>query len=169
LARVYPTNFNEDTAKQALIEARGDIFIASQILSVTALRLNRAIQVSAVLQATLDATRATGKGVSEESVRKAVEERISIGRVVGLDSLIDLASMPIDANSAQNQVKLAAAARLAGDHEHGSTGGELAASFKELADLYQQHAPRVRLVRERLSVEVSGPAERVVNDDTPRG
>lgn len=160
-------NLTEDSAKQCLIEARGDIFIASQMLGITATRLNRAIQVSATLQAVVDAIQASGKGASEESLREAVNARISIGRVVGLDGLIDLASMPIDANSAQNQVKLQAAARLAGGLEHGSTGGELADTFRELSDLYQKHAPRVRLVRERVILEVSAPEPRVVSEQEP--
>lgn len=161
-------NLTEDSAKRCLIEARGDIFIASQMLGITATRLNRAIQVSATLQAAVDAIESSGKGVSEEALRNAVESRIAIGRVVGLDSLIDLASMPIDANSAQNQVKLMAAQRLAGGLEHGSTGGALEDTFRELSDLYHQHAPRVRLVRERTTIEVSAAEPRVVSDQEPR-
>ena len=138
------------------------------MLNITAHRLNRAIQISATLQATVDSIQEIGKGVSEAAIKSAVESRIALGRVAGLDSLIDLASMPIDENSAQNQVKLAAAARLAGGLEHATTGGAMADTFKELAELYQQHAPRVRLVRERVSVEIEAPTERAVNDDIPQ-
>lgn len=163
----YVVLFNEAQAKQCLIEARGDIFIASQMLNATPTRLNRAIQVSAVLQSTLSTIQTVGKGVSEDAIREAVDARIALGRVVGLDSLIDLASMPIDPNSAQNQVKLMAASRLAGGLEHGSTGGELADTFRELSELYQKHAPRVRLVRERVSVEISAEAPNVVSEQEP--
>lgn len=158
----------EDTAKRALIEARGDIFIASQMLNIPALRLNREIKVSPALQSVIDAVRELGKGVSEAALREAVDSRMAMYRVVGLDALHDLAAMPIDENSAQNQVKFAAAARLTDGLAGGSTGGEMADTFKELADLYQQHAPRVRLVRERTTVEISAPAERVVNDEHPK-
>lgn len=80
-------------------------------------------------------------------------------RVVGLDALHDLATMPVDTNSAQNQVKLAAAARLAGETGGGGFGGDLAETLRTLNDEYLQQAPRLRIVRQTLTVEVS-PAER---------
>lgn len=147
---------------EALIEARGDIFVASQLLQITAIRLNRAIQVSPTLQAALDATRELGKGVSKEAIAEAVESRMGLYRVAGLDALHDLASMPIDANSAQNQVKLAAAARLAGTVE-GGDGGGLEATLRELNQQYQNEAPRLRVIREKITVETL-PPERVVGD-----
>lgn len=151
--------------KAALIEARGDIFVASQILDVTAVRLYRAIQVSPVLQATLRTLQDSPKGLSVEALHAAVEERIVLYRVAGLDALHDLATMPIDQNSAQNQVKLAAAARLAGTVE-GSTGGsDLAETLRELNKSYAENAPRLRVIREKTTVEML-PPERVVNDDS---
>ena len=149
--------------KASLIEARGDIFVASQLLGITALRLNRAIQLSAVLQATLDATTTAHKGLSKESLNEAIEQRLGLYRVAGLDALHDLATMPLDDNSAQNQVKLAAAARLAGTPEAVGGGGEVGEALRELNQLYHQHAPRLRVVRERLTVELA-PDER---DITP--
>lgn len=155
--------FTEENAKQALIDARGDIFVASQLLGITAIRLNRAIQASADLQGTVDGIQQVGKGASPEALHAAVEQRIALYRVAGLDALHDLATMPIDQNSAQNQVKLAAAARLAGGLEGGVTGGEMAETFRELSELYQKHAPRLRVTRERMTVELSVPDERVVS------
>ncbi len=141
--------------KDALIEARGDIFIASQFLGITALRLNRAIQVSPVLQTTLDALQECGEGVSQTAIHAAIEHRLSLYRVAGLDALHELATMPINENSAQNQVKLAAAARLAGSPEEGAGGGEVGEALRALNELYHQQAPRLRVVRERLTVEVA--------------
>jgi hypothetical protein len=157
-------NVTEDGMKAALIEARGDIFIASQLLGITAIRLNRAIQVSPLLQATVDTIPKVHTGLSKESLNEAIESRLAIYRVAGLDALHDLATMPIDVNSAQNQVKLAAAARLAGSPEAGGAGGEVGEALRSLNQLYQEHAPRLRVVRERLTVEVS-PGER---DITPQ-
>lgn len=85
--------------------------------------------------------------------------------MVGLDALHDLAAMPIDENSAQNQVKLAAAARLAGGLEGGGVGSEMGEAFRELNQLYQQNAPRLRVIRERTTVEMM-PAEHVVGDSS---
>lgn len=156
--------FNEDEAKRALIEARGDLFVASQLLGVTAIRLNRALQVSPVLKATVDTIEEAGNGVSDQALSLAIETRISLYRVVGLDALHDLAVMPIDENSAQNQVKLAAAARLAGGLEGGGAGGEMGEALRELRDLYQKNAPRLRVIRERTTVELSPQDERVVSE-----
>ena len=152
----------EGSIKEALIEARGDIFIASQLLRVTAIRLDRAIQVSAALQACYETVKEQGKGVPVEVIHAAVERRLSLYRVAGLDALHDLASMPIDANSAQNQVKLAAAARLAGTVE--SAGGSgIEETLRELNAQYQKEAPRLRVVRERVTIEQM-PPERIVGE-----
>jgi prophage DNA circulation protein len=158
--KAYPTErhpsylqFTEDGAKAALIEARGDIFIASQLLGVTAIRLNRAIQISPVLQASLEVLKESSQGVSAAAIHKAIEDRMSLYRVAGLDALHDLATMPIDSNSAQNQVKLAAAARLAGPQEGLSGSGDLAETLRALNEQYQKEAPRLRVVRERVTVE----------------
>lgn len=145
-------NFTEENGKQALIEARGDIFVASQILGITALRLNRAIGVSALLKATVDAMPALAKGMSPEALNALIEERLLIYRVDGLDALHDLATMPLDDNSAQNQVKLAAAARLAGTAESVGVGG-LEDVLRELNKSYQENAPRLRVIRERTTIE----------------
>jgi hypothetical protein len=148
----------ETSMQDALKEARGDIFVASQLLGITAIRLNRAIQVSSVLQATMSAIATAEKGISAEALDDAIAQRLRVYRVVGLDALHDLATMPIDENSAQNQVKLAAAARLAGEAGGGATGGEMGEALRELNQLYHEHAPRLRVVRERVTVEVSPSA-----------
>ncbi len=152
----------EEKAKAALIDARGDIFVASQLLAITSLRLNRAIQVSPLLQATLDGIAKVGKGASEAAIQEAIDSRIALYRVAGLDALHDLATMPIDDNSAQNQVKLAAAARLAGAVE-GMGGGGLEETLRELNKAYQDNAPRLRVIRERTTIETM-PPERVVSE-----
>lgn len=161
-------NVTESSMQKALIEARGDIFIASQLLGITAVRLDRAMAVSPTLQETrAEARKSFGKeSVSEDEIRAAVERRIALYRVAGLDALHDLATMPLDENSAQNQVKLAAAARLAGPSDAQTAGGDFASILRELNESYQQNAPRLRVTRERISVEVA-PAERIVGQGTP--
>lgn len=152
----------EASMKDALIEARGDIFIASQLLQITAIRLDRAIQVSHLLQACI-ATLNALVGVSNEAIQSAIDRRSAMYRVAGLDALHDLATMPIDVNSAQNQVKLAAAARLAGETASAGGGGELVETLRELNAQYQSEAPRLRVTRERLTIETL-PQERIVGE-----
>lgn len=167
----YIEPFTEEAAKDALINARGDIFTASQWLGITALRMDRAIQCSQVLQATVDTIRATSKGISTESLHEAVEKRIALYRVVGLDALHDLAAMPIDENSAQNQVKLAAAARLAGGLEGGAGSNDLAETLRDLQKSYEENAPRLRIIRERMTVELEPRHEKEIPapDDSEAG
>ena len=93
-----------------------------------------------------------------------VERRVALYRVVGLDSLHELATMPIDANSAQNQVRLAAAARLAGPTEGGLAGGDMAETLRHLNEQYQKESPRLRVVRERTTIETI--PERVLPPDS---
>lgn len=153
----------EDSMKRALIEARGDIFVASQLLGITAIRLDRAIAISEVLKAARLEAKAhqANDAISEAEISQAVDRRVALYRVAGLDALHDLATMPIDENSAQNQVKLAAAARLAGPADNQSGSGDFASILRELNDSYQENAPRLRVTRERLTVETV-PAERIV-------
>lgn len=163
-------SLSEENMKAALIEARGDIFVGSQMLGVTALRLHRAIQVSPLLQATQAAilqanTDPEFERLSGESLRVAVESRLALYRVVGLDALHDIAVMPISENSAQNQVKLAAAARLAGSTDGISGGGEIGETLRSLNELYHQHAPRIRIVRETLTIE-AGPHENEIQGES---
>jgi hypothetical protein len=133
------------------------------MLGVTAIHLDRAIRVSETLQSTVQSIKALPKGVSDAQIQQEIDRRILIYRAAGLDALHDLATMPIDENSAQNQVKLAAAARLAGTSE--STGGNdgIEETLRELNQSYQQSAPRLRVIRERTTIETL-PPERVVSD-----
>lgn len=162
-------NLTEDNAKAALVEARGDLFVASQLLGITAVRLDRAIAVSSLLQATIAAIRnqklAQDHNLqSDIDFQQSIDRRLSLYRVVGLDALHDLATMPIDENSAQNQVKLAAAARLAGPTDGHSGSGEIESTLRELNEAYQKEAPRLRVIREKTTIETL-PAERVVHEE----
>jgi hypothetical protein len=154
----------EASIKAALIEARSDIFVAAQLLGITAIRLNRAIRVSPVLQACVETTRELGPGVALEVVHKAIEERVALYRVSGLDALAELATIDVnDPNSAKLQVKLAAAARLAGAVEAGGSGG-LEETLRELNKSYAENAPRLRVTREKLTVETLPPEREVKSD-----
>jgi len=165
--RSYLT-LTEDGIEAALVEARGDTFIASQLLGmgVTALRVDRAIRVSARLQAVVAGIQDV-KGTEaylEATARdfhRAIDRRMSLYRIAGLDALHELASMPLDENSAQNQVKLAAAARLAGPAAESGGDGELVETLRELNQQYHESAPRIRVMRQTL-VEITPQTERDV-------
>ena len=154
--RSYLT-LTEPGIEAALIEARGDIFVASQLLGmgVTALRVDRAIRVSAALQAVvagIQDVKGTERYLEATALdfHRAIERRMSLYRIAGLDALHELASMPLDANSAQNQVKLAAAARLAGPAAESGEGGEMVETLRLLNEQYHESAPRIRVMRQTL-------------------
>ena len=162
-------NLTEDGIEAALVEARGDIFVASQLLGmgVTALRVDRAIRVSARLQAVVEGiqdVKGTERYLEATALdfHRAIERRMSLYRIAGLDALHELASMPIDENSAQNQVKLAAAARLAGPAAESGGEGELVETLRELNQQYHESAPRIRVMRQTL-VEITPQNERDVS------
>lgn len=160
------SELSDELLKTALIDARGDLFIAATSLKISPIRFQRMIQTSPALGITLEECRKTGgAAVPAGVVEQAIAERLSAYRVVGLDSLYDLATMPIDENSAQNQVKLAAAARLAGSPEHSTGGGEMGEIMRALNTSYHENAPRIRVTRERMTVEVQAPDERVIQQD----
>ena len=105
------------------------------------------------------------------ALAQAIEQRVGVYRVAGLDALHDLATMSIDKeNSANNQVKLAAAARLAGPTEVGGGSGDMGEIFRELRQEYETHAPRLRVVREKTTttVEMVPTHEPVVIDQEPQ-
>jgi len=166
----YVVPFNEEEAQNALIEVRGDLFMAAQHLRVTALRLSRSIQASPTLQGTMEYLSQLDKrrAITDAQIHEAVSLRMGLYRVAGLDALHDLATMPINENSAQNQVKLAAAARLAGGLEGAGSGGEMGDTFRELRELYESHAPRLKVVRERTTTTVEMvPTDRGEDDPEP--
>ncbi len=162
----------ENGIKQALLDAGGDLFVASQLLEITALRLERCIRTSAALQVAHDEilkANAHGEPYAKRSLdnlNEAIQHRLSLYRVVGLDSLAELATMPLDANSAQNQVRLAAAARLAGEAQPTIGGDSLADTLRLLNEQYHQQAPRIRVVRERMMVEMT-PASEILANSLP--
>ena len=84
-------------------------------------------------------------------------------RSQGLDTLQELATMPHGDNSAMAQVRLAAAARLAGTQEYQSgASGAMDATLSILNDEYQKAAPRIKRVRERV---IEFEDERVIQSD----
>ena len=156
----------------ALIESQGDVFVASQMLGITAMRLDRSIRSSDDLRALVSEIRKIKAdpdfdSSEAEQFEKEIQRRLRMYQVVGLDALCDLATMPIDKNSAQNQVKLAAAARLAGSQEVTGGGGEMVETLRALNDLYHKNAPRLRVTRERLTVELSPGEVEIQGESLP--
>lgn len=154
--------FNAENIERALIDAQGDIFTAAQLLGhVTALKLDRAIRLDPRLQAvflTIKEVKALPEyeRVSQERLEIEVARRMTFYRADGLEALHELATMAIGDNSAMAQVKLSAAARLAGGVGERESGSDLEETLRTLNEQYHQHAPRIKLTR-TTSVEISPP------------
>jgi len=151
-----PVPLTEPAIEKALIEARGDLFLASQLLGhVTVTRLDRAIRLSGRLQTAFLAIEEACQDPeyarrTAEQVEQDVARRLALYRSDGLDALHEIATMPLSENSAQNQVKLAAAARLAGGSESGPQDSGIESTLAALNQAYHQAAPRIKSVRERI-------------------
>jgi hypothetical protein len=162
----------EDNIKAALIEARGDLFVASQMLGVTAIRLDRAIRVSDVLQATQTVIYSQPQDaefdrISSEELERAVSRRLALYRVDGLDALHDIATMPIGENPALVASKLGAATRLAGGLSEGVGGSETSDILRELNAAYHASAPKIRIVRQTMTTVEMGPEEHEIPAENP--
>lgn len=157
--------FNADTIEQALKDAQGDLLIASQLLGhVTMMRLDRAIRADPRLQAvflTIKEVKSSPEyeKASQERLELEVQRRMTFYRADGLEALHELAVMQITDNSAMAQVKLSAAARLAGGAVEKEGASDLAKTLAELNDAFHRHAPRIKVTRETIEI---GPNEKVI-------
>lgn len=154
-------NTTEKSLTEALIQAKGDLFVAAGYLGVTVRTLNGLMRHSASAQNCFielkrvavdpEFERLTGKQFEE-----AIRERMLAYKIDGLDALHELATMPIDPdNSGNNQVKMQAAARLAGPADSFGGSGEMGEALRELNEAYHSSAPRIRITRQTMvQVEV---------------
>lgn len=162
-------DLTEERAREVLVKARGDLFICAQLLKISVIQLRHFIKGSTLVQQALKAAQEKAvegdvTAMSDQEYANAIAERERLYRIVALDAMHDLAAMPISDNSSQNSVKLAAASRLAGPTAQESAGHELAETLRQLNESYQKQAPRIKVVRETLTLE---PASRE-RDVTPQ-
>lgn len=163
--------FSEANIEKAIVDARGDVFLAAQLLGhVTTLKVHRAIRSSERLTAVYLAIEQVKQlpefdRISTERLEQEISSRIVIYRSDALAALHDLATMPISGdNSAQNQVKLAAAARLAGSAGPRGEASELEETLRDLNEQYQVDAPRIKITRQT-SIEIERSSEKVIEGE----
>lgn len=157
-----------ETITEALMSARGDLFVAASILGCTGRELDSYIRASEDLQAfsTAIGTVKAGadyKRLSDEQFSDQLENLTKGYRLEALDVIHDLAMEPISTpdrfledgttvigtrmSAAEKEVKLKAAVALRGAPEVRSGAGDQSAVLAELNELYIQSAPRIRSVR----------------------
>jgi len=144
---------SEASIKSALVETKGDIFLAACALDCTAQELDRYIRRSKELQNVavsieqikVDAAYAS---MSAQQFEAQLDDLTRALRVVGLNEVHKLATMEFGDSAALAKVKLDAALALRGGQ--GGTRGNTEAenTLAELNQLYHANAPRIREIRQ---------------------
>ena len=142
---------SEQTVRDALTTARGDLFLASCYLSVTPRELDWYIRASEEMQGFVAAISkvkndANYDKLSVEQFSKQLEQLTRSYRVEAIDIIHDLAVMPFD-TAAMAEVKLKAAVQLRGSHTDAPQSNDRASVLAELNALYQTSAPRIKTIR----------------------
>jgi hypothetical protein len=157
-----------ETISDALMLARGDLFVAASILGVTGRELDSYIRASDQLQgfaAAIGSVKASAeyKRLSDEQFADELERLTKGYRLEALDVIHEVATLPIITadrtledgriipgdrmSAAELEVKLKAAIALHGKPEAKAGVNDNMAVLAELNDLYAQNAPRIKTIR----------------------
>ena len=140
-----------EAISQALLSARGDLFVAASIMGVTGRELDSYIRASDELQAfaaAIGSVKASAdyKRLSDEQFADELERLNKGYRIEALDVIHEMATMTYD-SAAMAEVKLKAAIALRGAPEAKVGTQDNGAVLAELNAIYQEAAPRIRTVR----------------------
>lgn len=142
---------SEDTIKDALTQAKGDLFLSSCYLGVTARELDGYIRASDTLQGFVAAI---AKVKQDPEYRKMSNEQFSdelerLTRAYHLEALevIHGLAMEPGGSAAGKEVQLKAAIALMGSAPQKKVDSGQMATLQELNELYHQSAPRIKSVR----------------------
>jgi hypothetical protein len=141
----------EDSITCALLECKGDLFLSSSYLGVTARELDGYIRASEELQAFVAAIKkvksnADYDSMSAEQFSNELDRLTSQYKVEALDIIHELATMQAK-SAADREVKLKAAIQLHGVAPERKADSTQLATLNELNDLYYQSAQRIKSVR----------------------
>jgi len=151
--------FTEENVERALMDARGDLYLTANLLAVTVWRVDQCIRRNEKLQKIVEAIKAVRSDydkISVEHLELEVQRRLTFYRADALQSLHDLATMPLSENSAMMQVKFTAAARLAQGGEKNDEKSDFEHTLVELNDAFHRNAKRIKKTRETIEIEL-GP------------
>lgn len=144
---------SEASIKSALVEAKGDIFLAACALDCSAHELDRYIRRSkelqnftvAIEQIKVDAAYAS---MSAQQFEAQLDDMTRALRVEGLNEIHKLATMEFGDSAALAKVKLDAAIALRGGNSSARGNSESENTLAELNQLYHANAPRIREIRQ---------------------
>ncbi len=142
---------SEDSIRNALTTARGDIFLSACYLGVSVRELHGYLRASESMQAFVGAIdRVKHDADYDKLTKEQFEDQLDILtkslHIEALDIIHSLAVMDFD-SAAMAEVKLKAAIQLKSTNVEARPDGEHALVFQELNRLYQESAPRIRSIR----------------------
>jgi hypothetical protein len=148
---------SEHSIKEALTEAKGDLFLAACALDCTAQELDRYIRRSSELQGFAAAVEQVKRDVnydrmSAEQFENRCADLTRAYRLDGIETLHSLATTSHGDSAALAKVRLEAAIALRGGPSQGNGSGEAEATLAELNQLYLQNAPRIKEIRQTVVV-----------------
>jgi len=154
---------SEHSIKEALTEAKGDLFLAACALDCTAQELDRYIRRSSELQGFAAAVEQVKRDVnydrmSAEQFENRCADLTRAYRLDGIQTLHELAITPHGDSAALAKVRFEAAVALRGGPSHGNGNSEAEATLAELNQLYLQNAPRIKEIRQTVVVMEGAPA-----------
>lgn len=163
---------SEHSIKEALSEAKGDLFLAACALDCTAQELDKYIRRSSALQAFAAAVEQVKRDVnydrmSAEQFENRCTDLTRAYRLDGIETLHTLATTDHGDSAALAKVRLEAAIALRGGPAHGSGNSEAEATLQELNQLYLQNAPRIKEIRQTVVVMEGAPAPLPVTFEQP--
>jgi hypothetical protein len=165
------TSLVPKTIRDAIKQTNGNLVAAADKLGVAVSRLDRVIRLAPQIYRFAGELKnikgyAEYSRVSIERIEEDIARRAILYRSEALDSIRDIATMPLSDNSAQNQVKLLAAVRLYNETNDPQMGTEIDQTLRALNADYQRTAPRIKKIRETVR-EISYEEERPAIDVTP--
>jgi hypothetical protein len=154
---------SEQAIKEALTDAKGDIFLASTALDCTARELDGYIRASAELQqfaAAIEKVKVDPaySRMSVEQFENRVADLTLAYKAVAIEELHNLATMSHKGSAAMAKVKMQAAIALRGGQQVQHGDREMEHALSELNTLYHQHAPRIKEIRQTVIKLTDGQA-----------
>ncbi len=154
---------SEQSIREALTEAKGDIFLAACALDCTAQELDRYIRRSPALQTFAAAVEQVKidpaySRMSAQQFEDQLADLTRAFRVQGLNEIHKLATLDYGDSAALAKVKLEAAMALRGSSGHSGGNNEAENTLAELNALYHANAPRIKEIRKTVITFEDGSA-----------
>lgn len=144
---------SEQSIKDALVDAKGDLFLVACALDCTVREVDQYIRRSNELQSFASAVEQVKidpaySRLSAEQFDNQVANLLRSFQLDGINEVHKLATMDFGDSAALAKVKLEAALALKGGASSRSVNGETENALAELNHLYHQNAPRIKEIRQ---------------------